>query len=83
MRREQKVVGVGAVSGVAAMLLALAVLTPHLRSAAEPDLAARLAVAIRWDALAVLPLLLAIMAIGNARAMSEAIDPTAARKAAR
>jgi len=36
----------------------------------------RLAYALRWCAVAALPLFAMIAAIGNARAMSEAIDPT-------
>jgi hypothetical protein len=39
-------------------------------------MADRLAYALRWDALAALPLFLMVAAIGNARALGPAIDPT-------
>ena len=39
-------------------------------------LAGRLGYALRWQALAALPLFLMIAAVGNARFLSEAIDPT-------
>ena len=81
MTSEQRIVGVGAASGIAAMLLGLLVLTPVMPTIGPAaDVGARLAVALRWDAVAILPLFLAITAIGNARFNSEAIDPTAGRE---
>ena len=76
MTREQKIVGVGAASGVVSMalgmwLLSRALPTPQVNGAGE-----RIAYALQWDVLAVLPLVLMIGAIGNARFGNEAIDPT-------
>jgi uncharacterized MAPEG superfamily protein len=78
MRREQKIVAAGAASGIIFMLAALFVLTavmPGLPVAA--DAGERLAFAVKWTALAALPLFASIIAVGNARFASDAIDPTA------
>ena len=81
MTKSQKIVAIGAASGVIVMLAALAVL-----SRAMPDLSIladageRLAFAVKWNAVAVAPLFFAIIAVGNARAMSEAIDPLAGKE---
>jgi hypothetical protein len=81
MTSEQKIVGVGAASGIAAMLLGLLVLTPVMPTIGPAaDAGARLAVALRWGAVAILPLFLAIAEVGNARFNSEAIDPTAGKE---
>ena len=77
MTREQKVVAVGALSGVAAMLVStwlLYTLLPAPAGVREP--VDGVLYALRWLPLAVLPLLAAIVAVGNARAMGPAIDPT-------
>jgi uncharacterized MAPEG superfamily protein len=81
MNRDQKTVAAGAVSGVLAMLAALFVLS-SLRIALPPfaDAGERLAFAVKWAALAAAPLFFAIIAIGNARALSDAIDPTAGKE---
>lgn len=77
MTREQRIVAAGAVSGIAAMVLAMRFLPPLLPQPAEADtLAGRLGYALRWAPLAALPLFLIVAAIGNARFKSEAIDPT-------
>src|SRR5437868_11355602 len=78
MTRDQKIVATGAASGVAAMLLAMWVLTTKVLPAPTDmeTVADRLAYALRWDALAALPLFLMVAAIGNARALGPAIDPT-------
>lgn len=78
MTRDRKVVAVGAASGVVAMLLAMWVLTTQVLPgpAGMTAMADRLAYALRWDALAALPLFFMIAAIGNARALGPAIDPT-------
>jgi hypothetical protein len=77
MTREQKIVAVGAVSGIAAMVLAMWFVPGLLPQPAEADiLAGRLAYALRWAAVAALLLFLMVAAIGNARFKSEAIDPT-------
>jgi hypothetical protein len=77
MTRDQKIVGVGAASGVAAMVMAIAgiyQLWPTNPSLA--DVSSRLAYALQANAFAVLPLLIGIMAVGNNRFLGEAIDPT-------
>lgn len=74
---DQKIVAAGALSGVAAMLLStwlLYVVLPAPASVREQSDA--VLYALRWLPLAALPLLAAIVAVGNARAMGPAIDPT-------
>lgn len=77
MTRDQKIVGVGAASGVTVMVAAIAgiyQLWPVNPSLA--DVSSRLAYALQANAFAVLPLLIGIMTVGNNRFLSEAIDPT-------
>jgi len=77
MTQDQKIVATGAASGVATMLAALFFLSSRLPAlAADADAGARLAYAMQWNVIAVLPLFFAIVAVGNARFKSEAIDPT-------
>ena len=77
MTNEQKIVAIGAASGVAAMFTAVLVLyqlwptNPGLG-----DVNSRLAYALQANVFAVLPLLIGIMVVGNDRFLSEAIDPT-------
>lgn len=77
MTNDQKIVAVGAASGVATMIVAMTVI--YRLWPVDPtlaDVASRLAYALKADAVAVLPLLLGIAAVGNRRFTSEAIDPT-------
>lgn len=77
MNRDQKIVAIGAASGIAAMTLALWLLSARLPPPAGVEtLAERLAFALRWLAFAALPLFAMIAAVGNRRFASEAIDPT-------
>ena len=77
MTRDQQIVGVGAASGVAAMALTIWLLPAALPMPAGAEtLDGRIAYALRWCAFAALPLLAMVAAIGNARALSDAIDPT-------
>src|SRR5690242_12912885 len=81
MDRAQKLVAVGASAGVAIMiggLISLSSVMPRL--AANADAGERLAFAVKWLALAAAPLFMVIMAIGNARFQSKAIDPTAGKE---
>lgn len=77
MTRDQKIVAIGAASGVASMLAAIWLLHQTLPAPAGlPTIGDRLGYALRWDVVAAVPLFLMIGAVGNARALSEAIDPT-------
>jgi hypothetical protein len=77
MTHDQRTVAIGAVTGVAAMLLLVWGLSSSLPPPAIADAAGdRIAYALRWAVIAVLPLFAMIVAIGNARFLSEAIDPT-------
>lgn len=77
MTKDQKTVAVGAASGIIGMVvLVLAIATyfptPHI----VDNNGDRLAYAFRWSVVAVLPLFLMLVAVGNERFLSEAIDPT-------
>lgn len=77
MTREQKIVAAGAASGVVSMLLGMWLLSTRLPAPAGMEgLADRLAYAARWLAFAALPLFAMLAAVGNARFLSKAIDPT-------
>jgi uncharacterized MAPEG superfamily protein len=76
MTSDQKAVAIGAVSGIVAMILSLWLLYSVLPNPDLFSLADRLGYALKWDAVAVLPLIAMFAAIGNARALGEAIDPT-------
>jgi hypothetical protein len=77
MRAEQKVVAVGAASGIAAMILAVWLLTELLPPPHIPDEpAARLAYALGANVFALLPFFIMLITVGNARFLSDAIDPT-------
>ena len=81
MNKQQKKVAIGASSGIVVMLASLAILStviPGLPPFA--DSGDRLALAVKWIALAAAPLFVAIAAVGNARFTSEAIDPTAGKE---
>ena len=77
MTEDQTKVAIGAVSGVIGMVLLvwlISTLMPQPQVIDAPG--NRLAYALRWSVLAVLPLFFMIAAVGNARFLSEAIDPT-------
>jgi len=78
MTRDQKIVAIGAASGVAAMALAMWLLSTRVlpAPAGVESVGDRLGYALRWVALAALPLFAMIVATGNARALGAAIDPT-------
>jgi hypothetical protein len=77
MTREQRIVLMGAVTGIVTMLLgtwlAYTLLPEPKDIATTGD---RLAYAARWLALAAVPLFAMVVAVGNARFLSDAIDPT-------
>src|SRR5256885_10466016 len=77
MTKDQRIVAAGAISGVAAMIVLVWALSSVIPLPAIADTAGdRIGYALRWAVVAVLPLVMMIGAVGNARAMSEAIDPT-------
>ena len=77
MSRSQRIVAIGAACGVTAMVLVMYGLYRVLPLAAgAAALADRIAYALVANLVASLPLLVVIASIGNARATSEAIDPT-------
>lgn len=77
MTRDQKIVATGAMSGIVAMVVAMWLLSTLLPPPAGVEtLAERLAYAARWLAFAALPLFAMVAAVGNARFLGEAIDPT-------
>jgi hypothetical protein len=81
MTHDQKVVALGAVSGVVGMLALVCGLSSLIAHPAIADKAdERIAYALRWAVVAVLPLFAMIVAVGNARFASEAIDPTVGRE---
>jgi MAPEG family protein len=77
MTRDQKKVAVGAISGVTAMVLMVwgfsRLITPPAIAGSPGE---RLAYAVPWAVVAVLPFFAMVVSIGNARFFSEAIDPT-------
>lgn len=77
MKAEQKIVAAGAASGVAAMAVGVWFLTKVLPTPAiEGALAERLAYALRANVVALVPFFIMLIAVGNSRFLSEAIDPT-------
>lgn len=77
MTKDQRTVAIGAVSGVAAMVLLVWLLSKLIEAPPIADTAAdRMAYAARWLVVAVLPLFAMFVTVGNERFFSEAIDPT-------
>ena len=83
MTSDQKAVAIGAASGIVAMILSLWMLYAMLPTSDAFSLADRLAYALKWDAVAALPLVVMLVAVGNARFLSEAIDPTLGKEDAK
>jgi len=77
MKPEQKIIAIGAASGVIGMVLAVWLLSSWLPAPVGIDTTAeRLAYALRINLVAVLPLFVMIITIANSRFLSDAIDPT-------
>jgi hypothetical protein len=77
MKTEQKIVAVGAASGVAAMALSVWLLTNALPAPGIADtVGERLAYALRANIVAIVPFFIMLITVGNSRFLSEAIDPT-------
>ena len=80
MTGDQKSVAIGAVSGLAAMVLLVWLLSNAIDPPAIADTAGdRIAYALRWAVVAALPFFFMVAAVGNARFKSAAIDPTAGK----
>jgi len=76
-KTEQKIVAVGAASGVVAMALGVWLLTDALPTPVIADtLGERLVYALRANVVAVVPFFIMLITVGNSRFLSEAIDPT-------
>ena len=77
MTKDQKTVAIGAASGIAGMVLLVWLISTWMPAPQVLDVPGnRLAYAARWSVVAVLPLFAMLVAVGNARFLSEAIDPT-------
>src|SRR6476661_41069 len=76
MTRDQRIVAIGAVSGVLFMAASVYVLSRLLPVPDAPATADRLAYALKWAVLAAVPFFVMLASVGNARFFSEAIDPT-------
>ena len=77
MKPDQRIVAIGAASGVAIMVPSAWILTQALPApviADEPG--ARLAYALRANLFAIVPLFVMVITIANSRFLSDAIDPT-------
>ena len=81
MTQDQRAVAIGAGSGTLTMIVLVWGLSTLIAPPAIADAAAdRLAYALRWAVLPALTLFAMIVAVGNARFASEAIDPTLGRE---
>ena len=84
MTRDQKIVGVGAASGVAAMIIIVTgiyqlwPIDPGLA-----DISRRLAFALQANAFAALPLLIGVMAVGNNRFLARRLIQRCRRRTSR
>ena len=77
MTRDQRIVAAGAASGIILMVFLVWLLSTMIAPPRIPDGPAdRIAFALPWAVLAAVPLFAMVIAIGNARFASEAIDPT-------
>ena len=77
MTKDQKTVAIGAAIGIAGMVLLVWLISTFMPQPQVIDAPGnRLAYAARWSVVAVLPLFAMLVAVGNARFLSEAIDPT-------
>lgn len=84
MKQDQKIVAIGAASGVIGMIVMVWLLARVIPASAIPDTAAdRIAYALRWATPAALLFFFMVAAVGNARFKSEAIDPTAGKESPR
>jgi len=76
MTQDQKAVATGALSGIVFIAASVWVLHNLLPAPNAVDAGDKLAYAAQWIVLAAVPFFAMIVAVGNARFFSEAIDPT-------
>ncbi len=77
MKPEQKIVAIGAASGVLVMVASVAVLTYVLPTPMITNtISDRLGYALYANVIAILPFIIMLIAVGNGRFFSDAIDPT-------
>src|SRR4051812_39169379 len=78
MKNEQKVVAIGAATGIALMLIGVYVLANFFIPAATiaDTTADRLAYALGANLFAIIPFFIMMVTVGNKRFLSKAIDPT-------
>jgi hypothetical protein len=77
VKQAQKIVGIGAASGVTLMVLSVWLLTDLLPPPSIPDsIGERLAYALQANVVALIPLFIMFITVGNSRFLSDAIDPT-------
>jgi len=77
MKREQKIVAIGAATGVASMAVSIWLLSNLLPAPSGIDgIADRIGYALRINVVALLPFFVMIISIANSRFLSDAIDPT-------
>ena len=75
MNTSQKIVALGAASGVVSMAILVSLLHFFLPSSSDLGLAERIALTLQLNVLAALPLFIGIITVGNSRFLSDAIDP--------
>jgi hypothetical protein len=83
MTGDQKLVATGAVSGVLFIALSVWALQQALPIPMVVSVGDRLGYAAKWGAFAAVPYFLMIVAVGNERFFSEAIDPTLGKESQR
>jgi len=77
MKKEQKIVALGAVTGVLTMAVGIWCFTKALATPVIEDTPGeRIGYALRANVFALLPLFVMLITVGNARFFSDAIDPT-------
>jgi len=83
MTKDQRIVAIGAASGIVLMVGLVWLLSSLLPTSTVADTSAdRIAFALPWGVLAAVPLFAMVIAVGNGRFASEAIDPTLGKESA-
>ena len=76
MTKDQRIVGAGAATGILSMALLVWLLSRAITAPTLADAGERMAYALPWAIVAAIPLFAMLAAVGNARFLSKAIDPT-------